>query len=739
MKAFDSHSKQKGVALVLSLLILLVLTVVGVAAMNSTVMQERMAGNAGTQADVFETSSEGVTRSLELFYQNAESFQSADGNQLACGQVFGDTNDSGSFDDESAEAWSFPVDGSWHLPPTDDANPKLGQKMYCCRSWEEVATESGAIWVESPSKLFALNRATFMGGVDSSQSLSLREIEVELAEAEPDDPTCAICVPGDIINVDGANSKQFTVNGSCGAAIVTDSDADRDEFYDGIPDNRIGNYTGGIVSDDLGEPWNSAALLAEFVFWIKLGLHPGTDHDDAGIGDSNMRSLYIDIAGEFDGGNNTYGTPANPQITYIDGDARFGGNAKGHGILITRGKLSWNGTPDFDGLIISLGDFDSSGSGNGEPDGSMVFTDVNFDDPLYPDDPLYRREVLHYQVAMDDDPDAEQVKMYHPPGSPECDGNPHDDVAGVVCGGDIPGGSDLLSYKESGKHLVPERPILLGDASLLGLPNPQLIYYYDADEPLLEDRPKFFLAEDYREHSQGDELVAEPDDTGSFKNFNIEVEVDPGVVHTIPLLEQPDSNGDGIPDYATRDAYGRMIPEFVLVDNYPDDYGYNPNHWSWDRATAETKFSWGEAEITWDGGGNSTISYDCRMLQQVRQELLCQQPLQSLPSDPHDDFYENPEEHYGDYCWHSNAGVDFTDEDGTNNSGDDGNYFYETTGKPAIGPPENQKAWHMWNPSCDCLGISVNADMVIAGWRENLGWRDAEDFQGCDALPSPAG
>lgn len=714
MKINMLYGRSKGIALVLSLLILLVLTVVGVAAMNSTIMQERMAGNARTQADVFEKSSQGVSRALDYFYEYADELDVLDDDEndynLACGQLFGGTSDT---------AWTYPSSG-W--TSVDGGNPQLEQKMYCCQDWAQASDGS---WVENPSKLYVLNKATFLGGADGTESLAMREIEVELAEAEPDDPTCSICAPGTIGTVKAPNSNKFGVDGACGAAIVAETADDAARFIGGIPDGRLGQYNGGVVAGNMARPWGEPESLAEFVFWAKLGL-----------GDE-VPGVYID--GNADGSLAPYGTEDNPQITYIDGNADLGGNDTGNGIMIVRGTLSWNGTPAFNGLLITMGGgltIDGGGKGgNYEPGGSMVITQVVDESGNPPD--LYGREVLNFQVAMDDS--NQQVKMYHPPGSPECDGNDHDDAAGVVCGGDLPGGSDLLSYKDGPTHLVPERPVLLGSGALLGLAsNPELIYFYDEDPAITDDadRPKFFLAADYGEHSQGEELPAEPDGSG---NFDIKVEIETGVVSTTKLLPQPDTDGDGTPD-PTRDAYGRMIPEFVWPDNYPDEYGYNPNHWDWDFDTADPHFEWGTTNFDWDGGGGEQFKYDCRKLQRVRHELLCEQKkLEELP-DPNSDFFKDPESHYEDYCAHFNPGVEFTDEADTDNGAADGNYFSDydtvTTGLPDI-VPENQKAWHMWSPSCDCLGISVETDMIVSGWRENLGWRDAANFQGCEALPSP--
>lgn len=701
MKHVHMQSRQKGLALILSLLILLTMTIVGVAAMNSTIMQERMAGNARTQADVFETSSEGVTRALELFYDNVGAFTFGP-NELSCGQVFGDT-----LANRDALAWDFPADGSWYLASESGDNPKLEQRMYCCRSWEEFDDGSGGTaWVEQTSKLFGLNRATFMGGADSSESLALREIEVEMAEAEPDDPTCAICVPGNMGTVSGPNSGSLNVSGSCGAAVVTDRATDPDAattFTAGIGSASIGNFDGGVVGAELPEPWNSPEALAEFVFWVKLGLKGGSTPGEAGVGDSNVRGLYID-GDHTDTGNSSYGTAANPQITYIDGDADFGGRISGAGIMVTRGSLSWTGTPNFYGLLVSLGGgylIDGGGEG-GDPSGSMVITDLDYIDLGSGDrNDLYGREVLRYRVARNSG--AQEVLMYKKAEYPES--------------------SEVRKARGSGftgsgaADEVPARPILVDSLD-------RELIHYDAGTPGDISDDRFFLAD-----GSGSE-AARPDPLDwTLGNDFVLLNPDTGLPDV--FVKYQDDTGP-----PTRDAYGRLIPDFVLLDNYPDDYGYNPNLWSWDTAAADAQFEWGTTDFTWGGGGNQNFTYDCRGLQKAKHELLCAQPLQASLPGPNDDFYTDPEAHYGEYCWHSVAGVE-----GGTSGGTDGKYFqdYETPPTPTTGRPENQKAWHMWSPSCDCLGISVDADMIVTGWRENLGWRDDQEFQGCSGLPSPTG
>lgn len=68
------------------------------------------------------------------------------------------------------------------------------------------------------------------------------------------------------------------------------------------------------------------------------------------------------------------GTPENPKITYIVGDANFAGNASGAGILIVYGDLSCSGNFNFQGLVIVYGNtaISASASGTSAIYGSMI-------------------------------------------------------------------------------------------------------------------------------------------------------------------------------------------------------------------------------------------------------------------------------------------------------------------------------------------------------------------------------
>ncbi|KEF29702.1 MAG: PilX protein [Gammaproteobacteria bacterium] len=69
-KAIAGQSKQRGAALIISLIVLLVLTLIGVAGMNTSVMQERMAVNAQNSNRTFQAAESTVSALTNKLYAN---------------------------------------------------------------------------------------------------------------------------------------------------------------------------------------------------------------------------------------------------------------------------------------------------------------------------------------------------------------------------------------------------------------------------------------------------------------------------------------------------------------------------------------------------------------------------------------------------------------------------------------------------------------------------------------------
>lgn len=332
--------RQQGVALFLSLIMLLVLTVLGVSSFQNSHIQERSAGNARLQAVAFEAAAAGASNAINFFDANRE---------LGFDQLCGALNHEGW---ESASNW---VD----MGSVGEAN--LKQRMYCLAD-DYPEEEEGR---PAKSQLFVLSRGEV---ISDGNVVALRDVEVRLDVGETGaagDGCGALCFPGcNAGDLDFPNSNDFQVDGNGGPAITGGCSAMGDAVNDGIRDNRIGNYIGGIEETSPGSPWDSpestelfrvnvaAAALAAQTLGCANCYSPGnlTDH-----------------------GNTTYGSIAAPQITYVEGDASFGGGISGAGIMFVNGQLSWNGTPDFQGLIVTLGGmFTIDGGGLGGDHGGSV-------------------------------------------------------------------------------------------------------------------------------------------------------------------------------------------------------------------------------------------------------------------------------------------------------------------------------------------------------------------------------
>ena len=85
---------------------------------------------------------------------------------------------------------------------------------------------------------------------------------------------------------------------------------------------------------------------------------------------SYMQSVSYNLGGYYTSFSGYAGTSAAPKMTFVNGDCNLDGGA---GLLLVTGKLTMNGNPNFDGIILVLGDgnVDRDGSGNGNTLGTM--------------------------------------------------------------------------------------------------------------------------------------------------------------------------------------------------------------------------------------------------------------------------------------------------------------------------------------------------------------------------------
>jgi hypothetical protein len=390
MKQPKLNTYQSGVALILSLILLFVLTLVAVASFSSSNVQERAAGNVRLQTMAFEAAAAGANNAIEFFMTNAVDHAP----DLLCGA----SNHEGWYDGDGN-----PILSPW-IPMTYDVDGvDLKQRMYCLADQYPCSSgEPGCVGgvVRAPrSQLFVLSRGEV---VSDGTVVAYREVEVRIDRGKNTwelEGCGAICFAAcdylldrhDDPAIDFPSSNVFQVDGGGGPAVTASADCDPapdpsllNAILGDIKDSRLGNYDGGIHEQNPGEPWNDpdktdafrAAVETEAAIEPNLLIDASFD-DSLGVFDEGS-GVYED------NGNTVYGTVDEPIVTYVKGDLEFGGGISGAGIMMVEGNIAWNGTPDYKGLIVSLGGtytIDGGGLG-GNHAGSVVVVNNNRPHPI---------------------------------------------------------------------------------------------------------------------------------------------------------------------------------------------------------------------------------------------------------------------------------------------------------------------------------------------------------------------
>jgi hypothetical protein len=157
----------------------------------------------------------------------------------------------------------------------------------------------------------------------------------------------------DITAVQGPPNRQTNYKGCTAAASCTTSSGD------GVPSIVDGSASG---TNQLTGLWSSPALLNKMVATLANGADVTLN---CGIGTACS-------------GTAPYGTSANPQITYVNGDFNFGNNS-GAGVLVVTGTMNMQGGANYNGLILVIGQgiINVSGGGSGQINGTLFLADTN--------------------------------------------------------------------------------------------------------------------------------------------------------------------------------------------------------------------------------------------------------------------------------------------------------------------------------------------------------------------------
>ncbi len=353
--ACQNIKKLNGSALVFSLLILLVMTIIGIASMSGVLMQERMSGNVNLQSLAFEGASAGIGDALDYGM-----------NELAttpCPNAAGNP-------------WTGTFGPAQLLTMNDDAvhgvSVQYQLKTDCLLLPALVDLADGTTTSIPTFLTYVTSRGSVLTPGETTP-LASREIEVRI-DSFRRDGLSAMRIEGEpTITFEAGNSNAFTMHGRGGSAISTGTGANSAIVTEDIQDkDRMQNFVGGVGVSSYPLPFSDAAEMARFALRIKsYMLHKqATEGFLPSCGALPMRfvngNLHVGSSSTLEG------------ITYVTGNLTMGGNPSGSGLLIVEGTVGWRGTAEFQGMLISLGGgFELSGGGRGETEGMIYTANLN--------------------------------------------------------------------------------------------------------------------------------------------------------------------------------------------------------------------------------------------------------------------------------------------------------------------------------------------------------------------------
>lgn len=372
---------QLGSVLIVSLLLLLVITIVGISGILNTMSNERLASNQRQVTEAFMAAETGLVEAKKWLDENRI--------------LWGKTEESLTLLNEVAPVVSDNV-VSWYI--------------------KSLVYKSG---VENIADV------TSCGKIDSTGVE--RCVAFSYIQAKGTSKLAALSLIGKAIDFLYGDTGNITFDGDGGFAIALNDDSNAENLVDikteldglqakvdsgieltGAEKQRLNRllqrYVGGIEKVDFGDPFGSPEKLDVFVNSIKSDFcscrttasycQDKVYTPREGLSCSNVG--YYNSATDFDIGKAEVfqgkKAPAVPKLVYIESlnpanpvKLTLSGNETGAGILVIKGTVLFSGTPNYDGLLLVVGGkYEIGGGGGGGVTGALVVTNIEKDEDNKP-------------------------------------------------------------------------------------------------------------------------------------------------------------------------------------------------------------------------------------------------------------------------------------------------------------------------------------------------------------------
>ncbi|GHG74010.1 hypothetical protein GCM10010919_27340 [Alishewanella longhuensis] len=312
-------SYQSGSVLVVSLLLLLIITIVGVSGVSNSLLGERLAANQKQISEAMMKAESGLVSSHNFFMIPT-----------------------------NIAKWPT-TDTSWSA----DKVKLEGLK-------DNVVT--GLHWyIDSIS--FVSNRALVVScGIHNGSGVK-RCIQSIMQRGSGEGNLAAMNIIGTIKNMTAASSSQFKIVGEMisgsvvAPAIATNTEGNVQKILDSTKDSREANYVGGVKQVEFTGPFGDANEMRLFIDTVKA---------ECAITNNCLNETNIN--------NKSFPTAASKiYILKCPASCELAGNTTGKGILIVEGNVVFSGQATFDGLVIVTGSqVRLNGLGNNGLRGTLV-------------------------------------------------------------------------------------------------------------------------------------------------------------------------------------------------------------------------------------------------------------------------------------------------------------------------------------------------------------------------------
>lgn len=368
------YSDTKGAALIGSLMVMAVLSLLGTLAIMTSSIESQISGNTRAATEVFYIADAGVEdgreglRVLDAASANRRVFDDELGtvvgaNGVLDGYANGTTDDTPlvnrTLGDGSYTVYlsNDTVDGSTNLVDTNDrviltavsTAPGGAQAMI-----EVVVSAASPLGFPIPAPITLLGSgASFAAGNSNAKELH----GDDQCGSEPSKPVIAVSDSADVAGVQSAilSSKPDTYSSTDGSGNTVTANDDIDTIGTDIPASTMTD-----IANDFGIDMLDPVSLNSLVTTAEAHAHTvSTNGSVANLGDSS-----------------------NPQIVVVKGD--FDLNGDGAGILVVTGDLTFQGNVSYEGLILVIGNgyMKRNGGGNGVIGGGIIVANTRGPDNI---------------------------------------------------------------------------------------------------------------------------------------------------------------------------------------------------------------------------------------------------------------------------------------------------------------------------------------------------------------------